>query len=162
MRKINMTLSRAAKFSTLILIAAIAIAGCTPKSPEMKSSQSYAPDRPGQIVYNESCAVCHSTQFLPKVLKFGDKGDWAKLIGEGQQFPSAHGYVGTRQMPPRGGDPKISLNEFINAVAYMGNAAGADWKESDKLDPKMKAEIEKEISIRKARNKHNDEIGKRY
>jgi len=147
---------------TIIIGASLLLGTSIATASSGKSKTSYGPDRSGKQVFNQSCAVCHATQFLPKVLKFGDKKDWAGLIKEGQQFPTAHGWVGTRQMPPRGGDPKISLNEFINAVAYMGNAVGANWEESDKLDPKMRKEIEKEIQIRFLRNENNNRMGKRY
>jgi cytochrome c5 len=118
--------------------------------------------RDGKTVYSQSCKACHSTPFIPEVLKFGNKDDWKDLIEEGQQFPTAHGWVGTRKMPRHGGDVKITLDEFINAVAYMANAAGADWEESDDLDPKMYKEILKEIQIRLQRNELYDAIGKKY
>lgn len=75
---------------------------------------------------------------------------------------TAHGWVGTRKMPRHGGDKNIVLDEFINAVAYMGNSPGANWKESDKLDKKMYKEILKEIQIRLQRNDLYDKIGKKY
>ncbi|MGD9554998.1 MAG: cytochrome c5 family protein [Arcobacteraceae bacterium] len=118
--------------------------------------------RDGKTVYAQSCAVCHSKAFIPEVLKLGNKEDWKELIEEGQQFPTAHGWVGTRKMPRHGGDPKITLDEFINAVAYMGNQAGANWKEYDKLDKSMYKEILKEIQIRLQRNELYDKIGKKY
>lgn len=77
--------------------------------------------------------MCHSRAFIPEALQLGSKEDWEELIEEGQQFPTAHGWVGTRKMPRHGGDPKITLDEFINAVAFMANKAGANWNESDKL-----------------------------
>lgn len=44
---------------------------------------------------------------------------------------TAHAWVGVRAMPPRGGDPNLSLEEFARAVAYMARSAGADWKDPD-------------------------------
>lgn len=119
-------------------------------------------ERNGKTVYAQSCAACHSSNAIKEILKFGNKEHWAGLIEEGQQYPTAHGWVGTRKMPRHGGDPKITLNEFINAVAYMGNAAGAKWEESDKLDPDMYKEILKEIKIRLDRNALYEKIGKKY
>ncbi|HJE02414.1 Cytochrome c-555 [Aliarcobacter thereius] len=119
-------------------------------------------ERSGAKVYAESCAVCHSTKFLKEAPKFGSKDDWEEFIEEGQQFPVAHGWVGTRKMPRHGGDPKITLNEFINATAYLGNSAGADWKEAKDLDKETYKEILKEIQIRLQRNELYDKIGKKY
>lgn len=138
---------------------------CSMSTIALASSDSKKSDdkiRDGKTVYAQSCAVCHSKAFIPEVLKLGNKEDWKELIEEGQQFPTAHGWVGTRKMPRHGGDPKITLDEFINAVAYMGNQAGANWKESDKLDKSMYKEILKEIQIRLQRNDLYDKIGKKY
>ncbi len=138
---------------------------CSMSTIALASSDSKKSDdkiRDGKTVYAQSCAVCHSKAFIPEVLKLGNKEDWKELIEEGQQFPTAHGWVGTRKMPRHGGDPKITLDEFINAVAYMGNQAGANWKESDKLDKSMYKEILKEIQIRLQRNELYDKIGKKY
>ncbi|MFA7571601.1 MAG: c-type cytochrome [Sulfurimonadaceae bacterium] len=138
---------------------------CSMSTITLASSDSKKSDekiRDGKTVYAQSCAVCHSKAFIPEVLKLGNKEDWKELIEEGQQFPTAHGWVGTRKMPRHGGDPKITLDEFINAVAYMGNQAGANWKESDKLDKAMYKEILKEIQIRLQRNDLYDKIGKKY
>jgi len=67
-------------------------------------------------------------------------------------------------MSRHGGDPKITLNEFISAVAYIANHSGANpkWKEAPKLDPKTYNEILKEIQIRLQRNELYDKIGKKY
>ncbi|MEK9825710.1 MAG: c-type cytochrome, partial [Methylotenera sp.] len=37
---------------------------------------------------------------------------------------------GIRSMPARGGNPSLSDNEVANAVAYMANQSGANFKES--------------------------------
>ena len=47
-------------------------------------------ERDGATVYQESCAVCHSTNFLKEAPKFGNKDDWKAFIEEGQQIPVAH------------------------------------------------------------------------
>lgn len=119
-------------------------------------------ERSGKEVYTQSCAVCHSTNFIKETPMFGDREAWAEFIEEGQQFPVAHGWIGTRKMPRHGGDPKITLNEFINATAYLGNSAGANWKEAKDLDEKVYNEILKEIQIRLQRNELYDKIGKKY
>ena len=68
--------------------------------------------------------------------KFGDHAAWAELITEGQAVVTAHGWVGVREMPPRGGVPDLSLEAFGRAVAYMARAAGADWQ-----DPELSASL---------------------
>ncbi len=118
--------------------------------------------RDGATVYEQSCAVCHSNNSIKKALQFGNRDDWEELIEEGQQFPVAHGWVGTRQMPPKGGDPEITLDEFINAVAYIGDSVGAEWKDAENIDEDMYEEILKEIQIRYQRNELYDKIGKKY
>lgn len=121
-------------------------------------------ERDGETTYTQSCSVCHSNKNIPETLVLGNEKDWAELIEEGQQFPSAHGWIGTRKMPRHGGDPKITLNEFISAVAFMANHSGANpkWKEAPELDPKMHKEILKEIQIRLQRNDLYDKVGIKY
>ena len=69
-------------------------------------------------------------------------------------------------MPPRGGDPNITLSEFISAVAYMANNSGAEmdekWKEGPDIDDDTYNEILKEIQKRYLRNELYDKIGKKY
>ena len=123
-------------------------------------------ERDGLTVFTESCVVCHGNKTIPETLHFGDPKDWKDLIEEGQQFPSAHGWVGTRKMPRHGGDPKITLSEFISAVAYMANNSGVKmekpWKEGPDIDKDTYNEILKEIQIRLQRNELYDKIGKKY
>jgi len=84
-------------------------------------------EKGGKEVYETVCAACHATGVL-NAPKFGDKGAWAKLIAEGQQTLTADAMKGVRQMPPRGGNPSLTDSEFARGVAFMANAAGADWK----------------------------------
>lgn len=86
-------------------------------------------EKTGKEVYETVCAACHASGVL-NAPKFGDKEAWAKRIAEGQETLTADAMKGIRQMPPRGGNPGLSDTEFARAVAYMANAAGADWKVS--------------------------------
>jgi cytochrome c5 len=52
--------------------------------------------------YKTVCAVCH-TAGVAGAPKLGDKTKWAPLIKEGQVQLTAHGYVGVRGMPAKGG-----------------------------------------------------------
>ena len=101
---------------------------------------------PGEHTYKQVCASCHASGVL-NAPKFGDKAKWAPLIAEGQVVLTAHGYVGVRGMPAKGGNPNLSIEGFSDAVAYMVNKAGGNWKSPD---TKTLAAINKEIEARKA------------
>jgi cytochrome c5 len=101
---------------------------------------------PGENTYKQVCASCHASGVL-NAPKFGDKAKWAPLIAEGQVVLTAHGYVGVRGMPAKGGNPNLSIEGFTEAVAYMVNKAGGNWKAPD---AKTLAAINKEIEARKA------------
>lgn len=84
--------------------------------------------RTGEQVYKEVCSICHDMG-VEQAPRFGDKAAWGPLIKEGQHVLTAHGWVGVRAMPPRGGRPDLSLEEFARATAYMARAAGGDWQD---------------------------------
>ena len=100
----------------------------------------------GENTYKQVCAACHASGVL-NAPKFGDKAMWAPLIAEGQITLTAHAYVGVRGMPPKGGNPNLTVEGFSDAVAYMANKAGGNWKTPD---AKTLAAINKEIESRKA------------
>jgi cytochrome c5 len=106
----------------------LALAGATFFSSPA-NAQSPGP-RSGEQVYKEICAVCHATG-VANAPKFGDRKVWAPLIAEGQAVLTAHAWVGVRAMPPRGGNPNLSLDEFSRAAAFMARAAGGSWKDPD-------------------------------
>lgn len=94
----------------------------------------------GEQVYKSVCMVCHAAG-VANAPRFGDKKTWAPLIAEGQAVLTAHAWVGVRGMPPRGGSPGLSLEEFSRAVAYMARAADGKWKDPDvKMLDAIKAE----------------------
>ena len=84
-------------------------------------------EKSGKEVYETVCAACHASGVL-NAPKLGDKEAWAKLIGQGQERLTASALKGVRQMPPRGGNPNLTDTELARVVAYMANAAGANWK----------------------------------
>lgn len=108
------------------------------------STASYA--EPGENTFKQVCASCHSTGILNSP-KIGDKAKWAPLIAEGQVVITAHGYVGVRQMPAKGGNPNLSIEAFSDALVYMVNRSGGNWKSPD---ANTLAAINKEIEARKA------------
>lgn len=89
-----------------------------------------ASERSAQQIYEKTCSACHATG-VANAPKWADHAAWKPLIEEGQAVLTAHAWVGVRAMPPRGGDPNLSLEEFARAVAYMARSAGADWKDPD-------------------------------
>ncbi len=101
---------------------------------------------PGENTYKQVCAACHGSGVL-NAPKLGDKAKWAPLIAEGQATLTAHAYVGVRGMPAKGGNPNLTVEGFSDAVAYMANKAGGNWKTPD---AKTLAAINKEIEARKA------------
>jgi cytochrome c5 len=82
----------------------------------------------GEEVYKAVCATCHAGG-LAGAHKFGDKAAWAPHLKEGLAALSKNAINGIRAMPARGGNPNLSDLEVTRAVAYMGNAAGANFKE---------------------------------
>ncbi|MFG1330886.1 c-type cytochrome [Xanthobacter autotrophicus] len=106
----------------------------------------------GEQTYKAVCMACHSPQSSIEAPKLGDRSVWAPLIEEGQHVITAHGFVGVRAMPPRGGNPRLSLEEFGRAVAYMARAAGADWQDPDVNDHLMQR-IRHEEHKRRSENK---------
>jgi cytochrome c5 len=100
----------------------------------------------GENTYKQVCANCHGTGVL-NATKFGDKAKWAPLIAEGQVTLTAHAYFGVRGMPPKGGNPNLSIEGFSDALVYMVNNSGGNWKSPD---AKTIAAINKEIEARKA------------
>jgi cytochrome c5 len=100
----------------------------------------------GEATYKQVCASCHGAGVL-NAPKLGDKATWKPLIAEGQVTLTAHGYVGVRGMPAKGGNPNLSIEGFSDALIYMVNNSGGNWKSPD---TKTLAAINKEIEARKA------------
>lgn len=99
----------------------------------------------GEQVYRETCITCHETG-KDEAPRLGDKAKWEPLIKEGQDVLTAHGWVGVRKMPPKGGNEKLKLEEFARAAAYMARAAGGDWKDPDaKMMARIRLEEKKRI-----------------
>lgn len=107
---------------------------------------SVAQAQSGENTYKQVCVSCHGSGVL-NAPKLGDKAKWAPLIAEGQVILTAHGYVGVRGMPAKGGNPNLSIEGFSDALVYMVNNSGGNWKSPD---AKTIVAINKEIEARKA------------
>ena len=100
----------------------------------------------GETTYKQVCISCHEAGVL-NAPKFGNKAKWAPLIAEGQVTLTAHAYVGVRAMPPKGGNPNLSIEEFSDALVYMVNNSGGNWKSPNS---QTITAINKEVESRKA------------
>lgn len=121
------------------LCAAVLLVSCSPATPPRSTlggptAQADVGDslqaRSGASTYREVCAACHD-KGVADAPRIADHEEWEDLIEEGQEVLTAHAWVGVRGMPPRGGSPDLSLEEFARAVAYMARAAGGDWQDPD-------------------------------
>lgn len=120
-------------------------------SPTLLLAQSALVLKSGEQVYRETCRVCHGPG-LAGAPRPGDRPAWGKLIAEGQAVLTAHGWVGVRAMPPKGGRNDLSLEEFARAVAWMARASGGNWQDPDaRLLERIRVEEGKRIEqLRKA------------
>ncbi|HWU35208.1 MAG TPA: c-type cytochrome [Methylovorus sp.] len=84
-------------------------------------------DKTGEQVVTAVCSACHAAGALGSP-KIGDKSAWAPRIAQGYETLIKHAIEGIRSMPARGGNPDLTDNEVANAVAYMANQAGANFK----------------------------------
>lgn len=90
-----------------------------------------AAERSGKEVYDAVCTACHAGGVL-NAPKLGDAKAWKPLIAEGQRMLTRTAIKGIRQMPPRGGDPKLSDLEVARAVVFMANGSGGKFREPTK------------------------------
>lgn len=114
-------------------------------SPVIFGTPSFADEKSGAHIYKEVCSACHE-KGVSNAPKLGDQTAWGKLISEGQVIITAHGYVGVRAMPPKGGKKDLSVEEFSKALNYMVSRSGGNWTTPTQS---MLDEINKEINTRK-------------
>lgn len=84
----------------------------------------------GEAVYKLACAACHATG-AAGAPKAGDGGAWGPRIKQGYETLVKHATEGFKAMPPKGGNADLDPIEVARAVAYLGNNAGAKFKEPD-------------------------------
>lgn len=79
----------------------------------------------GKAIYEANCKSCHG-EGKGGAPRFGNQEDWAERIATGRENLEAsainglQGYSGN--MPPRGGNPKLTNEEVKAAVLYIMNA----------------------------------------
>ena len=149
---------------TLIpLLAVLSLAACGQQesTPAASQAEPAAPSSPstvaevpapavvmfksGEQVYKQVCLSCHAFG-VAGAPKAGEPGGWEALAKEGQAMVTAHGWVGIRGMPPKGGRADLSLEEFARATAWMARSAGLDWADPDAA---MLEAIQKEEALRR-------------
>lgn len=84
--------------------------------------------RTGEAVYTLACAACHGSGAAGSP-KFADAGAWGPRNKQGFDTLVKHAIEGFKGMPAKGGNASLSDLEVARAVAYMGNASGASFKE---------------------------------
>ncbi len=100
----------------------------------------------GAEVYQAVCSACHAAG-INKAPRFGDRKAWAPLLKEPQWQLTAHGWVGVRGMPAKGGKADLQLEEFARAVVFMAHAAGGNWNDPDAaMMAKIRAEEQRRIA----------------
>ena len=103
------------KKKALVLIASfVLISGCGKKE--------VAESTPGAKTYKSTCSICHKSG-LHGAPRFGNRGDWAPRVANGNELLYEHaikGYRGDKGlMPARGSNYKLSDAEVKAAVDYM-------------------------------------------
>jgi len=122
-----------------LAITMLVLVGCASNNETTRDLKT------GAEVYAETCFACHGTGVL-EAPRYQDAVHWEPLLQEGQIVLSAHGWVGLGNMPPQGGNPNLSLEEFSRAVAHMGRGVGVDWADPT---PEMLDAIREEIFARR-------------
>jgi cytochrome c5 len=95
---------------------------------------SNAQTKTGEQVYKEVCMGCHAAG-AAGAPKFGDVAAWGSRLKAGLEGLTASVIKGKGAMGARGGNPDLSDAEVQNAVAYIGNAVGAKYKETAPAAP---------------------------
>lgn len=83
----------------------------------------------GEAAYKAQCAACHGTG-VSGAPKFANAGEWGPRLGQGFDALVQSALKGKGAMPAQGGG-RLRDVEIARAVAFMGNAAGAKFKEPE-------------------------------
>ncbi|MBM4181754.1 MAG: cytochrome c5 family protein [Betaproteobacteria bacterium] len=100
------------------------------ETPDAAQRQIAMESDDGERTYKQVCMACHASG-VAGAPKTGDAEGWAKLLEEGQATVTAHGWVGVRGMPAKGGRADLALRDFARATAWMARSAGGDWPNPD-------------------------------
>ncbi|AOU99196.1 hypothetical protein BI364_15755 [Acidihalobacter yilgarnensis] len=77
----------------------------------------------GKQIVGSVCIQCHGSGVLgaPKI---GSHGLWAARVGQGYDVLLKHAEEGFKNMPARGGDPRLGNDDLKRAIAYMVGESG--------------------------------------
>ena len=91
-------------------------------------AQAQDRERSGKEVVEAGCIACHGTgaQGAPRI---GDEKAWSKLAAQGLTSLTQIALKGIRQMPPHGGNMRLTDTEIRRAITYMVNQSGGHWIE---------------------------------
>ena len=108
------------------LVAPAVVALAMGVAPGASTAQDV--ERSGKEVVQALCFACHGSgaNGAPRI---GDKKAWAKRAAQGLTGLTANALKGIRQMPPHGGNPKLTDTEIERAITYMVNQSGGNWTE---------------------------------
>ena len=84
-------------------------------------------NKSGEEVVKAVCSACHAAGLMGSP-KIGDKSMWGPRIAQGYKTLIDHAIHGIRMMPAKGGNPDLTDGEIANAVAYIANQSGANFK----------------------------------
>lgn len=87
-----------------------------------------ADEKSGAQVYESTCRGCHGNGTLNAPIA-GNRQQWAKLIEEGLDDLVPMALNGIRQMPAKGGNPRLSDLEVSRGVVFMANRSGGQFAE---------------------------------
>lgn len=91
-------------------------------------ARAQAAEKTGKQVVDSLCISCHGTGTggAPKI---GDNKAWADRAAKGLSGLSKNAIAGIKQMPPHGGNMKLTDVEIERAITYMVNQSGGHWAE---------------------------------
>jgi cytochrome c5 len=85
-------------------------------------------ERSGKEVVDQVCANCHRTG-VNGAPRIGDRKAWSKRSEQGLAALTSHALEGIRNMPPHGGNFKMTDVEIQRGITYMVNQSGGHWTE---------------------------------
>jgi len=87
-----------------------------------------AVERSGKEVVDQVCINCHGAG-LNGAPRIGDAKAWSKRSAQGLAALTRHALEGIRNMPPHGGNFKLTDVEIQRGITYMVNRSGGHWIE---------------------------------
>ncbi|OBS09315.1 hypothetical protein Thpro_021643 [Acidihalobacter prosperus] len=112
--------------ASAVTVEAAAAADARIKPVGAVRSEDVTKPRPilsGKQIVGAVCAQCHGSGVLgaPKI---GSHELWAARVAQGYAVLLKHAEEGFKNMPARGGDPRLSNDDLKRAIAYMVDESG--------------------------------------